>query len=120
MAFQVRLTTQAEQDADKIYSYIFERAPQGANRWYRALLDVVDLLDTNPQGRPLSLERGVADADLRQMLFNTPKSHTYRALFIVLEDQNQVDIIAVRGPAQNLMTAEEVREALQDDRNPSD
>ena len=51
MVYAVRLTQRAEGEVDRIYIYIHKRAPDGAQRWYRSLLDTLDLLSENPLGR---------------------------------------------------------------------
>jgi plasmid stabilization system protein ParE len=101
----LRVSGRAEQDADSIFDWIAARSPDGALRWYmylstlRGLAADADGCEQAPEAERLGI-------DLQQKLFKTRKGRRYRGLFVT--DQNTVHIVAVRGPGQDLATADDI------------
>jgi plasmid stabilization system protein ParE len=112
MDYVIRLTSRAEGESDKIFTYIHKRSPSGAIRWHAAMIDSLALLRGNPAGRPRAPEGMQFDVEVRQLLFKTRKGLTYRALFIVNEEDRIVHVLSIRGPSQDLLSAEEIETAL--------
>jgi len=112
MKYPVDLSRRARRDVDEIYDWIASRSPGGANRWQAALFRTLHGLETNPERKGLAPEAQEFDRPARQSFFKTAKGRIYRALFVI--EENRVHILAIRGPGQPLLTAEELSDAYDD------
>jgi plasmid stabilization system protein ParE len=98
MGYTIRTLPRAELDAQQIYSWISERAPEGANRWWIAFEDACDRLTRDPFSYALAPEADSTERDIRQILFKTKQGRYYRALYVIVGDE--VRLLRVRGPGQ--------------------
>ena len=78
MTFRVAVSEPAERDADVIYAWLHRRSPQGAVRWWKALLTALERLKEHARDLALA-EADHFDEPLRQILFRTGRGRTYRA-----------------------------------------
>ncbi len=101
MKYQLRILKRAEADAHKIYEWIEERSPQGAQRWFIAFETAANKLLDNPFLWSLAPENELVDYEVRQFIFKTKRGQMYRAIYTVIEDE--IRILHVRGSRQDLM-----------------
>src|SRR5580765_2394198 len=86
MAFQVRTTAQADEDADSILTWLVSQgAGESAIRWYVALADAIASLSEFPQRCVLAPEDSEFPFEVRLLLYGR-KPHVYRILFTIEED----------------------------------
>lgn len=105
-SYRIEISERARRDADAIFDYLAERAPEGASAWATAFFQALDQLRSDPERHRHAEESEVLDIDLRELLFKTRKGRPYRLLFIV-RDQS-VLVAAIRGSGQDLATSEEI------------
>lgn len=103
---QVRVTQQAQRDVESILSWLAERSPQGAARWFNRYLDTLRDLPDRGSDCPLAPEAELLGCELRQVLFRTRRGHTYRSLFLIVG--NFIHLLRVRGSGQDLATADDL------------
>jgi plasmid stabilization system protein ParE len=106
MRYSVRTLPRAEFDAQQIYDWIHERAPEGALRWWQAFEDACKSLKRNPLAYGFAAEAESTGREIRQFLFKTSQGNYYRALFIVVDDE--VRVLRVRGPGQPELLPDEL------------
>src|SRR5205809_4855985 len=106
MMYSVRLMPRAEIDTDHIYSWIAERSPEGARRWWLALEEIRDRLSHDPLNQPVVPDISVLGHLVRQILFKTRQGRYYRVLYVVVEQE--VHILRVRGPGQPELADDEL------------
>ena len=106
MSFLVRILRRADREVEAVLHFIAEeqKAPEGAQRWYRAYAGALERLAKAANPFPLAPEDAFVDDEVRQILFRTRRGRTYRELFTVVGDE--VRLLHVRGPGQDLMTEE--------------
>jgi len=98
MTYRIVVQPVAADDVRQLFLWIAERSPEGAVRWYRQWLKVIEFLQRNPLVYGLAPESDYIEAEIRQVLFRTRQGRTYRALFSI--DGEIVRILHVRGPGQ--------------------
>lgn len=106
MTQSVRVSARAEQDADTIFTWLSQRSPEGAARWYQCYLATLRSLPNVSQSCGLSPEADSLGIPVRQVLFKTRKGRTFRALFVVLD--NLIHVIGVRGGGQDFARADDL------------
>jgi plasmid stabilization system protein ParE len=104
---RVRVLPEAEKDIDQNYIWIAKRSREGAARWYRRLLDVLESLKSQPLSFGLAPEHELVGRDIRQVNFKTRRGRMYRVLFEVRADE--VCVLHVRGPGQRLLGKDDLR-----------
>ena len=83
MAFRVEIAAAAQIEADEILKWLIEqRAGETGLRWFRALYDAIDSLETFPQRCPVAPENNVFPEEIRHLLYGR-KPHQYRILFTI-------------------------------------
>ena len=94
MAFRVEISAAAQIEADEILNWLIaQHAGETGLRWFRALYDANDSLDTFPQPCPVAPENDLFPEDIRQLLYGR-KPQQYRILFTI--EGETVLIIHVR------------------------
>ena len=106
MSFEVRFTSEAEENVREIRNWIAERSPDGALRWLDALKTAKSRLQATADACGLAPEADAFEDELRQILFKTRRGNTYRALFVIRE--STVHVVSVRGTGQDLVTPDEL------------
>jgi plasmid stabilization system protein ParE len=106
VTLQVRVSQHAQRDVETILTWLSERSPPGAERWFEKYLETLHKLSERAAGCPLAPEASFTGRELRQLLFKTRRGHTYRSLFLI--DGDFIQLLAVRGSGQDLATAEEL------------
>lgn len=95
----VRIDQEAQQNIDKIYSWIGDRSPTGANRWYRNFLDALEQLSIDAERYPIAPESHRFRETIRNLNFRMRSGRVYRILFAIEGDF--VHVLFVRGPGQD-------------------
>jgi plasmid stabilization system protein ParE len=107
MTFSVTVTSSAKQNVRSIIRWIEERSRSGAETWYRRWLEVLKRLGESGGTFGIAPEDEDHEETIYQVIFKTRRGLPYRALFIVRG--NQLYVLHVRGPGQDLMSPDEVR-----------
>jgi plasmid stabilization system protein ParE len=98
----------AQRQVQEIARWLTERSTQGAARWLDAYDRMIEQLEEQADQCGLAPENEFVAPEIRQIFFKTPRGHTYRALFAIAADN--VRILAVRGPGQQLVSPQELTE----------
>lgn len=106
MTQRLNIFPRAEQDAQKIFDWIAERSPQGANSWFAALEAATQKVLHDSSIYALAPENELVNCGLRQFLFKTRQGNLYRGLFTVVDDE--VRILRIRGPGQPPLAPDEL------------
>lgn len=106
MKYRLSVLPEADQNVDRIFCWLAERTPAGARRWYLRFLEAVESLRENPQSHGYAPENEYVEPEIRQAIFKTRRGRPYRVLFRIL--QNEVQVLHVRGPGQDLLAAEDL------------
>jgi plasmid stabilization system protein ParE len=106
MKYHVHVLFRAERDLDEIVRWIRKRSPQGAATWLRRWDKVLDDLSKQANKCGLAPEDADHELEIRHVVFKTRQGLPYRALFTIRE--NQVYIMHVRGPGQDLIRPDEI------------
>lgn len=101
MTYIVITTDRAERDIEVIFDYIAQRSPEGAGRWFAALVEAQDALRVRPERHGLAPENGRYPSELRQTFFKTKKGNRYRIVYTI--QGQHVLIMHVRGQGQDLV-----------------
>ncbi|RUS96994.1 hypothetical protein DSM106972_085440 [Dulcicalothrix desertica PCC 7102] len=107
MAFQVKVTQTARTEIDTAYSWLNERNPDYADKWFRGLMNTIASLQEKPRRCALAPENDALASEIRQ-LQNGKSRNKYRILFTIREDT--VFVLHVRHSSQAPLTSEEVLE----------
>ena len=108
MPRRVSVTQRARHEFLSLFYWIASRSPDGAARWADAFHDAVERLATNPDGYGVAPESRRHPETIRQFFFKTRRGRTYRALFVIRDEQ--VFVLHVRGPRQRIMRRDEIEE----------
>ena len=106
MTYRLRILPRAEADVDHIFTWLWNREPAGALRWYAAFERAARALPASPLGYSRAPEAEFADLELRQFFFKTPRGRTYRGVFVMVDDE--IQILRVRGPGQRRLQPDEL------------
>jgi plasmid stabilization system protein ParE len=97
MAFEVRITARAEQDAEEVLRYLEQQSAAASERWHSALTGAMESLAQYPERCGLAPEADELGFDLRQLLLGKRRS-VYRILFVV--EENTVHVLHIRHAAR--------------------
>jgi len=106
MTFKVTVIRHAERQSRDILKWIADRSIQGADRWLSAYDQMIDRLEHHADECSLAPENESTLLTIRQIHFKTPHGRPYRALFTI--DENDVRVLAIRGPGQDLVPARDL------------
>jgi toxin ParE1/3/4 len=112
MAYRIVVQPQAEADVAEAFTYLSERAPEAAARWYRRVRDEIASLDEMPLRCPLAPEGAKLGYELRHLLYGR-RPGIYRIVFRVVEERWEVHVLAVRHGARKPLTDEDVQPFLE-------
>jgi plasmid stabilization system protein ParE len=104
MTFQVRLAQRAKTEIDEAYSWLKERNPDYADKWFRGLMNNIATLQEKPRRCAIAPEADSFNEEIRQLIYGQAKNK-YRILFAIREDT--VFIIHIRHSSQAYLTREE-------------
>jgi plasmid stabilization system protein ParE len=107
MVFQVRVTQTAKTEIDAAYSWLRERNPVYADKWFRELMNTIATLQEKPKRCALAPENDLFTKEIRQLIYGKSRNK-YRILFEIRDDT--VFVLHARHSSQAPLTAEEVYE----------
>src|SRR5258708_5999389 len=110
MAYRVRLTSRAQEDADAAFEHIREISPQGAERWLRGLFTAVMSLGDMPARCPLIPEAEELGHHARHLLYGK-RSAVYRIIFDIQEESEEgprVRVLRIWRGVRDAITAEDI------------
>ena len=87
----------AQQDITEAHSWLAEREPDAADRWFDSLYDAIGSLEVFPERCPLAPECKFLNAGIRE-IFHGRRQHKYRILFTV--SGSEVHVLHVRHGAR--------------------
>ncbi len=106
MSVSVTIQSHANLDFAEIVNWLSKSSVDGANRWIDAFDAALTAIAQSPFEHPLAPEDEFIEIGVRQVLFHTKRGRRYRILYTVANDQ--VRVLRVRGPGQNLLTRDEL------------
>jgi plasmid stabilization system protein ParE len=112
MAYRIRLTRPAEEDAYAAYEHLRILSPASAEKWLRGLFQAVFSLEELPARRPLISEAEELGLPIRQLLYGK-RTGTYRIIFDIIEgtnDDSYVRILRIWHGARDRITEEDVKD----------
>ena len=107
MTYRVKTLPSAEDDAERIYRWLAERAPLRAPEWFVGLEEAVGSLKTNPHRCPLAPEGREFLQDIHQLLYGKRRG-TYRILFRIVEEAATVEVLHIRHASRKHLRLEEL------------
>jgi plasmid stabilization system protein ParE len=116
MSYRVVLQRQALQDLDESYSRAAENAPDAARKWLDRFHAALTTLEELPERCGFAPENALVDVAVRQLLFGR-KSRVFRVLYAI--DGDTVRILTIRRAQRRFLTAEQLREVLHVDDDPT-
>ena len=96
MSYCVRLLSFATSDTQKIYQWLDQRAPQGAEAWYEALQLRLAQLQNDADGCGVAAESKRLGEEVRETFFKTRLGRRYRIVFTIAK--SEVRILRIRAP----------------------
>jgi plasmid stabilization system protein ParE len=114
MAYKVRLTRLAEEDAYAAYEYIRENAPSNAGKWLTSLFDSIMSLADMPDRCPIINEAQELDHQARHLLYGK-RAGTYRIIFDIQEDSDEgrrVRVLRIWHAYRNAIKSEDINTDL--------
>ncbi len=98
MRYEVILQRKAKRDLDTACSWIHQRSPEGATRWYTGFIDALGTLETHPLRCSLAPENDDFHVEVRQLVYRPKSRRRFRALFTIAG--NEVHVLHIRGAGQ--------------------
>lgn len=99
MSFTVRELPRAKADKQQIFSWLFERSPQGGAAWLDAYDALIAQLEESAHSFGEALENeDCPEIEVKQAFFKTRRGRVYRLLFFI--DKNCVYVLRVGGAGQ--------------------
>jgi plasmid stabilization system protein ParE len=108
MAFQIKLTKNAETQIEAAYLWFQDQNPAFADQWFRSLMNEIAKLQDKPRRFPMALEQDIFDEEVRQFPYGKGRSK-YRILFSIEEET--IHILHIRHSAQSLLSEEDIGES---------
>ena len=104
MAYLVNITSRAQRDLAQLYRQINAENSDAALKWYRGFKEAILSLEEQPGRCPVTPESD----KFRHLLYGN-KQHIYRAIYRVLEKQNQVEVLHIRHGARRRFTGSDIK-----------
>ena len=104
MTHVIRMLSDANRDFATIVEWLQSKSLDGANRWIDAFDAALTAITEAPLQQSLASEDEFIRRDVRQYFFSTKQGRRYRIVFTVVG--NEVRVLRVRGPGQDLLSAE--------------
>lgn len=107
MRHRVVITDPADRNFCDHFQWLRERSAQGADTWRARIIKAVKSLEISPERHALARESAAFPVEIRCLLSGKNRS-AFRILYHIKEDE--VRVLAIRRPAQDLMEPEDVSE----------
>jgi len=112
MASKLVVLPQAEADIAEAFTYLSERAPEVAAHWYRHIRGEIKSLTEMPARCPLAPEGTKLGLELRHLTYGK-RPGIYRIVFRIVEEGQEIHVLAVRHGARRPLTDEEIKPFLE-------
>lgn len=109
MRHRVVITDPADRNFRDHFKWIRERSPQGAAAWRSRIIEAVKSLEISPERHALARESAAFPVEIRCLLSGKSRS-AFRILYQIKD--NEVRVLAIRRPAQDLMDPEDESETV--------
>ena len=106
MSYKLTILSHAHRDFAEIVAWLVKASLQGADRWINAFDEALSSIVQNPSSFGLAPEDEFISIEIRQALFQTKHGRSYRILFTIVEQE--VRVLRLRGPGQELLTSSEL------------
>ena len=93
MTYLVRLTPTAASEAEQLYQWLLDNAPERGPQWYNGLINKIETLARYPRRCPRAPESESFQEEIRQLLYGK-RSGVYRILFRVTN--NTFEVLHIR------------------------
>ena len=97
MTYLVRLTPAAVSEAEQLYEWLLDNAPERGTQWYNGLIDKIETLARHPLRCPRAHESDSLREEVRQLLYGK-RPGVYRILFRVTD--TTVEVLHIRHGAR--------------------
>jgi plasmid stabilization system protein ParE len=112
MTYELVYTSRARRDLNSAADYIARQAPETAQRWFNGFGRTLDRLRTDAVSYSTAPESERCSVRVQQIFYRTKSRQANRALFTIRG--STVYILAIRRPGQDLLTEEELEQAVTD------
>ena len=103
MGYLVNLSARAERDLAHLYGEINAEHHDAALSWYLGFKEAILTLEEHPKRCPIA----PGSDKFRHLLYGN-KPHNYRAIYRVLEEQKQVEVLHIRHGARRRFKSPDV------------
>ena len=110
MTYDVVYTARAKRDLQRATEAIARNAPETAQRWFDGFVATFQTLSTDATVYSLAPENEQCSVEARQILYRTKSRRVNRALYTIRD--TTVYILAIRRPGEDLLTEEELAQAV--------
>ncbi len=110
MTYKLVYTNRAIRDLHAATDWIARRAPKAAENWFLGFIASLERLKVDAHVFGLAPENENVQPEIRQLIYRTKSRRSNRALYTIRDET--VVILAIRRPGQELLTVEELRNAL--------
>lgn len=108
MAYKIVLQPRAEADIAEAHLYILERAPEAAARWYQGIKAAIQSLAKMPARCSGAPESEQLQHGLKQLHYGK-RMGTYRIVFRIVEDRQEVHILTIRHAARKSLEIDDLK-----------
>jgi plasmid stabilization system protein ParE len=112
MTYDLVYTERAKRDLQRATDSIARDAPETAQRWFDGFVATLQTLSVNATVYCLAPESELCAIEVRQMIYRTKSRRVNRALYTIRG--TTAYILAIRRPGEDLLTEEELAEAIAD------
>jgi len=102
MAYKIVLQPRAKADLETSYRYIADHAPDAAIRWYEGIKTAINSLTDMPGRCGDAPESAALQYHLKQLHYGR-RTGIYRIIFRIIEDSEEVHILALRHAAREVL-----------------
>lgn len=110
MTFELVYTERAKHDLFRAAEYISRDAPDTAQRWFEEFVAALARLATLASVFGVAPESQYCAYEVRQMIHRTKSRRANRVLYVIRG--STVYVLAIRRPGQDLLTPDELTEAI--------
>lgn len=110
MAYQTNVLRRAKRDISAAAAWYLERSadPEVAESWLLGIENAIDSLGLNPERGSIARESDAFDETLRELFYGSGRRKTHRIVYRIIEDDDCVEVLAVRHFAQRDLTPDDV------------
>ena len=102
MEYRIDLSDEADAELDAAYLFLSNQSPDRAIRWYKDIRNTISTLSQFPRRCPLAFEDEQYPKNEVRQLLHGKGGGTYRILFTVFEEDEEVRILHVYHGARQM------------------